>query len=41
MPIVRRPELLRFTGLLLSLNLFLPGTATAQDEPPGTGILRE
>ncbi len=35
MPIVRRPELLRFTGLLLSLNLFLPGTATAQDEPPG------
>lgn len=35
MPIVRRPELLRFTGLLLSLNLFLPGTATAQEEPPG------
>jgi len=35
MPIVRRPELLRFSGLLLSLNLLLPGTATAQDEPPG------
>lgn len=35
MPIVRCPELLRFTGLLLSMNLLLPGTATAQDEPPG------
>lgn len=35
MPIVRRPELLRFSGLLLSLNLLLPVAATAQDEPPG------
>lgn len=35
MPIVRRPELLRFSGLLLSLNLLLPIAATAQDEPPG------
>ena len=34
MPVVRRYELLGFSGLLLSLNLFLPGTVSAQDEPP-------
>lgn len=35
MPVVRCYELLRFAGLLLSLNVFLPGTVSAQDEPPG------